>query len=70
MKRLMTFVLIALLSLGVASVSLAQQGGAAPAGGEQAPAKAEKKAAKKHAKKHKKKHKKGEQKEGEGEGMK
>ena len=68
MKRLMTFVLVALLSLGVASVSLAQ-GGAAPAGGEQqAPAKAEKKTSKKH-KKHKKK-KKGEQKEGEGEGTK
>ncbi len=56
MKRLMTFALVALLSLGVASVSLAQ---GQPAGG-QAAGEATPKAGKKH-KEHKKsgkKHKK------------
>lgn len=55
MKRLMTFALVALLSLGVASVSLAQ----APAGG-QAAGDATSKAGKKHKahKKSGKKHKK------------
>ena len=54
MKKLMTLALVALLSLGVASVSWAQEGAAGgPAGGE---AKASK-TPKKH--KAKKKHKKG-----------
>ncbi len=68
MKRLMTFVLVALLSLGVASVSLAQEAGAAgsQAGGEAQGAKA----TKKHKKKHAKKHKKGKKKEGQAEEMK
>jgi len=60
MKRLMTFALAALLSLGVASVSLAQEGaaGGQPAGTEQ-PAKAKSKSGKKHGKKKGKSKKKG-----------
>jgi hypothetical protein len=60
----MTFVVVALLSLGVASMSLAQEGAA---GGqpEAAHGKAEKKQTKKHGKK---KHKKSKKKEGEAEG--
>ena len=62
MKRLMTLVLAALMSLGVASVSLAQEAapaGGQPAAGEAPPAgKATKKHAKKHAKKSGKKSKK------------
>jgi len=56
MKRLVTYVLLALLSLGVASVSIAQEGGAgaAPAASE-TPQHGK---AKKHAKKHHKKGKK------------
>jgi hypothetical protein len=60
MKRLLTLALVALLSLGVASVSLAQGGGT-----ETAPAAT--KAPKKH-KKHGKKHKKGKKTEGQAEG--
>ena len=52
MKRLMTFLLVALLSLGVVSVSLAQEGAGGQAGGE-APTPA-KKTTKKHVKKHRK----------------
>jgi len=53
MKRLMTFMLAALLSLGVASVSLAQEGaaGGQPAGSDQPAAKAKTKSGKKHGKK-------------------
>ena len=64
MKRLMTLVLAALLSLGVVSLSLAQE--AAPAGGQPGAGEAaqagkatkapKKKHAKKSGKKHKKKH--------------
>lgn len=58
MKRLMTFVLAALLSLGVVSLSLAQE--AAPAGGQPAAGGAAQtgKATKKHKKHAKKSHKK------------
>jgi len=60
MKRLMTFMLAALLSLGVASVSLAQEGaaGGQPAGSDQPAAKAKTKSGKKHGKKSGKKGKK------------
>jgi hypothetical protein len=63
MKRLTTLVLAALLSLGVVSLSLAQEapaaGGQPAAAGEAAQAgKATKKPKKKHAKKSGKKHKK------------
>ena len=61
MKRLMTFVLAALLSLGVVSISLAQE---APAGGQPAAGGAPQagKATKKHTKKAKKSGKKGKKK--------
>ncbi len=62
MKRLMTLVLAALLSLGVVSLSLAQEAppaGGQPAAGEAAQAgKVTKTPKKKHAKKSGKKHKK------------
>ena len=62
MKRLMTLVFAALLSLGVVSLSLAQEAPAAggqPAAGEAAPAgKATKQPKKKHVKKSGKKSKK------------
>jgi hypothetical protein len=67
MKRLLTLVLVALLSLGVASVSLAQEGGAA---GGQAPAEQGAKTPTKHKKKHAKKHKKGKKKEAPADEMK
>ena len=56
MKRLMTYMLIALMSLGVASVTLAEEGaaGGQPASGEMQHGKAEKKHKKKHSKKGKK----------------
>jgi hypothetical protein len=58
MKRLMTFVLVALLSLGVASVSLAQEGAAGGQGsGSETHGKVEKKHKKKHGKKKGKKEK-------------
>ncbi len=60
MKRLLTLVLVAMLSLGIASVSLAQEG---TAGGKAPAADAGAKAPKKH-KKSGKKHKKGKKKEG------
>lgn len=63
MKRLMTFVLFAVLSLGVASVSLAEEGGSMggqAAGGEMQHSG---KTTKKHKKKHEKKHKKSKTKE-------
>jgi hypothetical protein len=55
MKKLMTFVLVALLSFGVASVSFAQEGAA---GGQAAGGEMQGKATKKHKKKHVKKAKK------------
>jgi hypothetical protein len=58
MKRLMTLMLVTLLSLGVASVSIAQEGTQGGQAGSEAPAKAQKKAGKKHAKKRSKKSKK------------
>lgn len=58
MKKLMTLALVALLSLGIASVSWAQEG--APAGGQAAGGEMKAgKAEKKHKAKKKKKHKKG-----------
>lgn len=67
MNRLLTLALVALLSLGIASVSLAQEGGAA--GGQAPAAEQGAKAPKKH-KKHAKKHKKGKKKEGQADDMK
>jgi hypothetical protein len=56
MKRLMSFVLVALLSLGVASLSLAQEGAA---GGQPGGSEMQGKPEKKHKKKHSKKARKG-----------
>ncbi len=57
MKRLMTIALAVLLSLGVVSVSVAQQPAGATGAAGEAPQAG--KATKKHTKKHKKKHKAG-----------
>jgi len=61
MKRLMTLVLVALLSLGVASISMAQEG--TDTGGEAGASQAQHGKTKKHKKKHAKKAKKGKKKQ-------
>jgi hypothetical protein len=62
MKRLMTLVLVALLSLGVASISMAQEG--TDTGGQAGASQAQQgKTKKHHKKKHAKKAKKGKKKQ-------